>query len=465
MSDNQLGWAIDTGGHPGRANYPFPQAYHLEAAEVEILQSLLQRHFERSAHDGAGQQVTSDSLKRELRALCVTKGILLSSQAAGKVLEVANHHLQGYGILEPLVTDPSLEEVTATGLGHPIRVYHRTRGWLQTDASISTQAYALNLINRMARPLGRRVTYQNPRLNATLSNGSRLHASIEPLCPSGFELTIRRFTARPFSPAELIANRTLSARVAALLWVALESDVSLLIAGNTGSGKTSTLNALFAFVPGDERIIITEETPEIRIHHPHSVRLVANQELGIGLKDLTQDTLRMRPDRVIVGEARNREEVGALFDSMLAGQARGTYATFHACSSREALSRLMSLGVSRGDLPALGLILVQRRVSVPASGGKGRMEQRRVLELAEVTGEGTDRMIFRRDAASDTLREVGLGQSQVFTTIAESRGLSLKGLLRSTVRSRERWLVAHSRKNPPTGIDQFVTALGAAGGD
>ena len=135
-----------------------------------------------------------------------------------------------------------------------------------------------------------------------------------------------------------------------------------MISGNTASGKTTTLNALFSFVPANERVLIAEETPEIMIPHAHQMRLVASREMGIGLKDLVYDTLRMRPDRMIVGEVRSREEAGALFDVLLAGQARGCYATFHAQSAEEARSRFRHLGVNPEDLSSLDCIVVQRRM-------------------------------------------------------------------------------------------------------
>jgi flagellar protein FlaI len=166
----------------------------------------------------------------------------------------------------------------------------------------------------------------------------------------------------------------------------MQCDCSLLIAGNTASGKTTTLNALFSFIPSNERVIITEETPEINLPHKHQMRLVANRDMGITLKDLVYDTLRMRPDRMVVGEVRNKEETEALFDVLLAGQARGSYATFHAQSAHEALSRLQSFGVRKEDLGSIDCIMVQRRMLMYDAEKRKNSEVRRVVEIAEVTG-------------------------------------------------------------------------------
>jgi hypothetical protein len=150
------------------------------------------------------------------------------------------------------------------------------------------------------------------------------------------------------------------------------------------------LNALFSFIPADERIIITEETPEISLPHRHQLRLVANRDMGITLKDLVYDTLRMRPDRMVVGEVRNKEEAEALFDVLLAGQARGSYATFHAQSAEDALSRLQSFGVRKDDLSSIDCILVQRRMLMYDAEGRRNREVRKVVEIAETSGAGKD---------------------------------------------------------------------------
>ena len=160
----------------------------------------------------------------------------------------------------------------------------------------------------------------------------------------------------------------------------MQADANILIAGNTGSGKTTLLNALFGFVPKNERIIVVEETPEINLPHKHSVKLNTVENLEIGMHELITNTLRMRPDRIIVGEIRTREEVKAFVDTMLAGQGKASYASFHALNAKESITRLKNCGISEMDILAIDLIIVQKRWSKI---GKENVLERKIVEIAE----------------------------------------------------------------------------------
>ena len=331
------------------------------------------------------------------------------------------------GPLGLLASDERLEEVAVIGVGKPIFAYVRGEGWRETNCEFTEMGALIESINKLAKPLGRRVTLRSPRINAVLKNGSRLHASIPPL--SEGEVTIRRFREKPFSPKELVANGTFSAEAMAFLSLAMQSDASIIVAGNTGSGKTSTLNALFSFVPMEERVLVVEETPEIRVPQPHCCRLVARDELNLGLGELAADSLRMRPDRVVVGEARDAREAKALFDAMLSGQARGCYATVHARSADEALARLCSLGIPGRDLPALDLVVVQRRI---ARFSNGRFcEARKCVEICEVVGDGNGfaraEKLFELDFAANAMRRVSLGKKMA-ERICRTFGFDARGL-------------------------------------
>jgi len=366
-------------------------------------------------------------LESLLREICDRNNLLLGKDSAKKILEIASRNINGFGVLDYLLSDDSLEEISVVGVGKPIYVFHRAKGWLRTNCSITSEDFAVNVINKMARPLGRRVAFQSPRLNATLPDGSRLHASISPVNLDGVEITIRKFKQKPFSMGELASNSTLSSEAAAFLWTVLYGDVSLMIAGNTGSGKTTTLNALFSFIPLSDRVVITEETPELNIPHEHKVRIVANEELGIKMSDLVKDTLRMRPDRVIIGEVRSAEEVSALMDSLLSGQARGSYCTFHADSASEALYRLKALGANEEDLNALDLVLIQKRITAYDAKAKRQLELRRVTEIAEVH-ESKPLVLFKR-VEGKLVKTPAFAQGEVLRKAADSYSLSLRELL------------------------------------
>lgn len=405
---SDLGW---TTSH--RKTPYFVTPLELDDLEKRVYSVLLERLLDEP----------SASLSSLLRKVCESENLLLERKRGEKILRAAEKAVNGFGVLDFLLQDDELEEISVIGVGKPIFVYHRSRGWLETNASYSSEQSALDSINKMARSLGRRITFQNPRLNAVLPDGSRLHASIAPVCSNGIEMTIRKFKKRPFHALDLVECNTVSLDAVAFLWTVLYGEVSLCVAGNTGSGKTTTLNALFSFLPLGERIVVAEETPELYLPQEHVVRLVSNDELGIGMRDLVRDTLRMRPDRMVVGEVRGKDEVQALFDSLLAGQAKGSFFTIHGDSASEALLRMQSFGISREDLNAIDLVMVQKRVSLYDSKSRKTGEARRVLQLCEVH-EGKPVELFR---FSDGLKECkSLGSSSVVEKVLSNYGFSRK---------------------------------------
>ena len=324
-----------------------------------------------------------------------------------------------YGPLTYLLEDDMLEEIAVVGLGTPIYVFHREKGWLDTNVMFTERDALIDIINKMSRKIGRRITLQNPRLNAVLPDGSRLHATIEPV--SDLELTIRKFKKVPLTVRDLVKTGY-NADLLAFLWLIFQNDKNIIVCGNTAAGKTTTLNALFSFVPITERIVLLEETPEIVIPHKHQVKMKTNPSLGIRMKDLIEDSLRMRPDRVIIGEVRSKEEILAMIESMNAGQARGCYATMHAHSAKELVSRLRYNEVMPSDFSAIDLVIVQRRF-LRFSGGKVK-ETRKVVEvceLAESRGGITIHHLFQYDPKKDTVVRTP-AKSRVIEEIAFANG-------------------------------------------
>jgi Flp pilus assembly CpaF family ATPase len=319
-----------------------------------------------------------------LAAIAGEDGIAMDQHQRRYIVDSAFRHIYGLAFFDEILKDGNIEEIAVIGLGKPVYVFEAGKGWKTVNAEITDEHALMDIINKMAKGVGRRITLQHPRLDAALPDGSRLHASIPPV--SAGELTVRKFRPSPLSPKQLSANRTGNTDMFALLSMFMQSDSSVIVSGNTAGGKTTTLNSLFTFIPMNERILITEETPEISIPHVHQVRLVASRDMGITLMDLIYDSLRMRPDRMIVGEARSREEVEALVDVLLGGQARGVYATFHAQSCGEALKRLMSMGVQKQDLNSIDLIAVQRRMMLYDSKKREARETRRITEISLVEG-------------------------------------------------------------------------------
>ncbi|MBI5227943.1 CpaF family protein [Candidatus Micrarchaeota archaeon] len=383
-----LGWRILK---EGDYTVDLPQ---ISSDEEELIERAQESFKEAARFRSVNSRDESASLIREIVIKISEKEqVALDHDQLEYLSKVALLHIYGFAFIDKLLEDEEIEEISIIGPQRPAYVYLRNKGWKKVNAAFVDEKCIADVINKMARNLGRHITVQNPRLDAMLPNGSRLHASLPPI--SVGEITIRKFRSNPFSPAELAQSGIVSSDALAMLSLLMQSDSSVIIGGNTASGKTTTLNALFSFIPYNERILISEETPEINIPHDHQLRLVANKDLGISLKDLVYDSLRMRPDRMIVGEVRNKQEVEALFDVLMAGQARGSYATFHAQSVNEALGRIESFGISKSDRASMDCIVIQRRMLVYEPAKKKNIEVRRIIEIAEISENGTPKIIYK----------------------------------------------------------------------
>ncbi len=388
--NSNLGWEISKSKPSYDSRLPV-----LSPDERDFLLVLSARFSDYSrSHDVADPEAAREAVGHLLPLALESEGLEIDDEQRQYLTAAALSHLAGFAPLDSMLCDPQVEEIAALGVDKPVYVYVRAKGWAPTNARITSMEHLVHLINKMARPLGRRITSQYPRLNALLSNGSRLHASIPPL--SGGEITIRLHSARPWSALDLMSSHSTNAEALAFLWLAFQSDSSVMIVGNTSSGKTTLLNALFSFVPMGERVVLIEETPELRLLHPHRVQLVSSEELSIGMSDLVRDSLRMRPDRVIVGEVRTPPEAQAFAETLLSGQARGSYATFHGQSAAEALRRLRNLGISADDLPSLDFIVLQRRIARYDPKTLKQEELRRMLGIymlrqKQVGNEKTDK--------------------------------------------------------------------------
>ncbi len=425
---SMLGWKIGDGGE---YRISLPRL----SGDEEGLVSRVEEHFKDEARsaDFSSKEDVLNSIKSIVLRTAQSEGILLDRDQAHYLPEMCFLHVYGFAFLDKLLEDPSIEEISIIGINQPAYVYIRKEGWKSVNAQFTSAEALTDVINKMGKNIGRRITLQRPKLNAILPDGSRLHASLPPL--SAGELTIRRFTDNPFSPSELVESGAFPSRAVALLSLLMQADMSLIISGNTASGKTTTLNSLFSFVPSDERIVITEESPEINIPHPHKARLVANEEMGISLRVLVYDTLRSRPDRLIVGEVRNAEEVGALFDALLGGQARGCYATFHAQSAEETLRRLRFFGVSEADFNSIDAIVVQRRMLHYDPKKRKNTEVRRMVEFCFGPSK---KAVLSYEMGPDSWKENH--EKEFLSSISSSLGLSEKEIS-SELKERESFLM------------------------
>ncbi len=447
---SKLGWRLLP---ESTAAYCIPFSYALSGFDERVYESLLLA-YQKQIQKNDGKKFTKNILHSLLIQICEKHRLFLTKERSDQIEKIALMEIEGFGILDLLLKDDSLEELGIVGADQPIKVFKRGRGWLNTNCCFRSRDYAINLINKMARPLGRRITYSRPQLNAQLPDGSRLHSTISPL-NSDFEITIRKFSASPLSIIDLIKCQTLSTEAAAFLWLAAFADTSTIIAGNTGSGKTTLANALFSFIPLDERVIIIEETPEIRIPHKHRIRLIANRELKISMEELVHNSLRMRPDRVMMGEVRTPAEAKALFDSLQAGQAKGSFATFHSEDSVELVNRLRGMGISKEDLGAVDLVIIMRRISVYNKAKKSKSEIRRVMEISEISENGAPFILFSMDSKTRKLKPIRKNLSK--SSLLEKISLNYQSNRREIIKEIERRKKVLERMLPANHSHQQFT--------
>ncbi len=289
------------------------------------------------------------------------------------VTEIRDEML-GLGPLEPLLKDDTITEIMVNG---PKKIFVEKLGKLTlTDVKFQDDQHLMNIIERILTPLGRRIDESSPLVDARLADGSRVNAIIPPLSLVGPAVTIRKFSKKPFSVENLIAFGTMDERMAQFLRACVKARVNILVSGGTGSGKTTTLNVLSSFIPNTDRIVTIEDAAELRLQQEHVVTLEsrpANLEGkgAITIRDLVRNALRMRPDRIIVGEVRSGEALDML-QAMNTGH-DGSLTTAHANTPRDALSRLETMVLMSGlDLPvraireqvssAIDLVLQQSRI-------------------------------------------------------------------------------------------------------
>ena len=307
----------------------------------EFAEALRGRLIERARAGAAGPDV-----REEVYALVEREAAALGQADRAALCDRVILLATGLGPLEPLLADPAVDEVMVNGAG---AVYVERRGRLErSDASFESETALMHAIERILAPLGRRVDEASPLCDARLADGSRVNVVIPPLSLDGPCLTIRRFRREGFSLRDLVGNGTLPPGAAELLAVAVAARASILVSGGTGSGKTTTLNALSGAIPGEERIVTIEDAAELRLRQRHVIRLESRPASLEGrgevtIRQLVRNALRMRPDRIVVGEVRGGEALD-LLQALNTGH-DGSLSTVHANSPEDALRRLETLAL------------------------------------------------------------------------------------------------------------------------
>lgn len=424
----------------------FKQKYSSE--EKLLLSELRENLVDLAISSDESLQVNEDKLLNDIKNFLFAKlannsqNNTISNEYLDNLARKLFQDLVGYGEIDPLIRDDNLEEIMVIGIDKPVFVYHREYGMMKTNILFKDAGEVMNLIDSIARQINRRIDQESPILDGRLPDGSRVNATIPPISADGPSMTIRKFKRDPLTIIDLINSKTISVELAAFFWLCFDGlgvkSANAIISGGTSSGKTTTLNALSSFINPKERIITIEDTLELQIPHEHVIRMETRppnvENRGeLTMNDLVKNSLRQRPDRIIVGEVMGSEAI-TLFTALNTGHSG--FGTLHSNDARETITRLTNAPMSVPNImiSAIDFIIMQNRIY--RSDG---VSFRRISEVAEVSGieEGVIQLnkIFEWDPQSDTIKNVGI-TSKTLTEIANVSGNSLNSLY-DEIKNRE----------------------------
>jgi len=386
-----------------------------------------------AAQDSEDQQAT---IRAGISKIGTQRKLHLNGQEVAALVSMVLADMLGLGPLETLLADETVTDIMVNG---PHQVFVERNGKLeQTNIRFRDNDHVFGVASRIVGAVGRRIDEAQPMVDARLQDGSRVNVAVPPLAIDGTTITIRKFPSKPVRLDALVGNGSLSAQMAAFLRLVAELRLNVLVSGGTGSGKTTLMNAMSQFIPESERIVTIEDAAELRFQQPHVVRFETrppNVE-GTGevtMRTLMRNALRMRPDRIIIGEIRG-DEVLDLLQAMNTGH-DGSMSTLHANSTREALTRVENMAALAGFVPGVGVVRRQLVDAVHLVIQVSRMRdgRRRINAISEIAGLAGDAItlqdIFRFDVDPSSTRSdvrgrfVSTGYRPNFTSRAADYGL------------------------------------------
>ena len=406
------------------------------AEEKILLNEIRESLVDLAMSSGESFQPNEDKLFNDIKSFLFNRLTLehqdnISNEYLDTLSRKLLRDIIGYGKIDSLIQDDELEEIMIIGTNKPVFVYHREYGMMKTNIVYTDGQELLDLIDSIARQINRRIDQESPILDGRLMNGSRINATIPPVSADGPSLTIRKFKKDPLTIIDLINSKTISLELASFFWLCFDGlgvkSANAIISGGTSSGKTTTLNALSAFINPKERIITIEDTLELQIPHEHVIRMETRppntENKGeLTMDDLVKNSLRQRPDRIIVGEVRSNEAI-TLFTALNTGHSG--FGTLHSNSARETITRLTTepMSVPKIMIQAIDFIIMQSRIYTPSG-----VSFRRISEVAEVVGIEEDviqlNKIYEWNPEKDMIENVGI-TSKTLAQIARLSGKSL----------------------------------------
>lgn len=447
-----------------------PELYRVEEprlseADRRLAEALRSAVLEALASPAAGE-VGPEALEAAFDPLWKARSDSRDSERRRRILDHLNRELLGYGPIDDPLRDPEVEDVTLDGVDAPVYVVHRRWGSIPTNIRFVSEAELDRFVVRLAERAGAHLSRFEPFADGRLPNGARLAATLgREISARGSSFAIRRFQERPWNLVDLLGSHTLSPEMAAYLWMAVLEGASTLIIGETGSGKTTTLNALLALAAPSSRVVTIEDTRELQFPHDHWVALAARSSLGpkdssgrrsgeIDLYDLVRSALRQRPQILVVGEVRGRETF-TLFQAMATGQP--CHSTFHAESVASLVRRLESppIQLPRGLLSALSIVVLQRSETIAGRRGRRIVGVTEIQGVDPVTREILATPIFSWSREDD--RWSYRGRSTLLESWARSQGRPIDSLQGELAR-RARFLEALGAGGPLPN-EEFIARI------
>jgi flagellar protein FlaI len=372
----------------------------------------------------------------QARKILLKYSIRVPAASWSKIIYFAERDLVGFGVLDGMMRDPNIEDISIDSLGKPLFIYHKNHESLETNVTLSDEEQLDNIVTRLSHMAGKHVSTAFPIVQGTLPGRHRLVATFRrEVSPQGSSATIRKFREDPMTIVDMLNLNLLDHHMAAYAWYLMQNRATAIVVGATGAGKTTLLNAILTLTRLSTKLVTIEEVQEINIPHLNWTSLVSRESYAtteeksgeVGLFDLVKAAMRMRPDILVVGEVRG-EEAYVLFQAISTGH--GGLCTLHADDAASALQRLVSepMNVPKAFIPFLDLTFVVRRISVPAPGG-GFKAMRRIVSIDEIITDQELNKAFRWDPRTDTFK-ASYDKSPKLEKISRDTGMPMEEILR-----------------------------------